>query len=290
MSACSFSSCEYDYLCLGFQWNAKCCKSKINQDGAAIAAAPHNPARAKEAPANATNKNPKVKGITKVAASKSNDEQSVQSTRVGNAVVALKQLRNGHPTKPIEGEPCDRTTAFNKNANQELLVASKKRPRSDCENTSPATEDKESGVTQSELVTDAINELRKKGRSMNEASLAAAVLKRVEEQEAKDDDGKCFIIKKSQHADKPHDTSKVTAKLKWESKFAELLEYKKKFGTPNVTKRLKESGQLYYWLTKQRRMYQALLDGKKTVPSGGAVTLTEEQIKRLNEVGKFVQQ
>lgn len=67
----------------------------------------------------------------------------------------------------------------------------------------------------------------------------------------------------------------------WESKFAELIEYKNQEGHCNVPNTRGAHQPLGRWVMKQRGMYQAMLDGDRAKQKG----LTQERIEKLNSVG-----
>ena len=63
----------------------------------------------------------------------------------------------------------------------------------------------------------------------------------------------------------------------WEENFAELVEFKATHGHTDVPRSWK-SQQLFQWVSKQRREYRKLKEGKKAF-------ITEERIERLNQIG-----
>ena len=67
----------------------------------------------------------------------------------------------------------------------------------------------------------------------------------------------------------------------WESKFAELIEYKNQEGNCNVPNTRGPHQPLGRWVMKQRGMYQAMLDGDRAKQKG----LTQERIEKLNSIG-----
>jgi hypothetical protein len=72
----------------------------------------------------------------------------------------------------------------------------------------------------------------------------------------------------------------VTKEDKWEAKFEELLEFKKKHGHVNIPSRLKENQKLSHWVCYQRQRYRRL-------EVGYLYSMTAEQIDRLNEIGEL---
>ncbi|KAL3784308.1 hypothetical protein HJC23_004972 [Cyclotella cryptica] len=64
----------------------------------------------------------------------------------------------------------------------------------------------------------------------------------------------------------------------WESRFEDLLEFKRRFGHANVPWQWKENVSLAQWVNSQRKKYKDLADGKRN-------NLSVEQISRLNGIG-----
>mmetsp|Transcript_15378 Transcript_15378/g.44504 ORF Transcript_15378/g.44504 Transcript_15378/m.44504 type:complete len:468 (-) Transcript_15378:191-1594(-) len=67
----------------------------------------------------------------------------------------------------------------------------------------------------------------------------------------------------------------------WETKFAELVEYKTEQNHCNVPNTRGPHQPLGRWVMKQRGMYQAMLDGDRAKQKG----LTQERVDKLNSVG-----
>ena len=67
----------------------------------------------------------------------------------------------------------------------------------------------------------------------------------------------------------------------WETKFAELVEYKNERHDCNVPNTRGPHQPLGRWVMKQRGMYQAMLDGDRIKQKG----LTQERIDKLNSIG-----
>lgn len=67
----------------------------------------------------------------------------------------------------------------------------------------------------------------------------------------------------------------------WDTRFEDLLEFKRRFGHVNVPWQWKENVSLAQWVNSQRKKYKELGDGKKN-------NLSDEQIERLNSIGEFI--
>lgn len=68
---------------------------------------------------------------------------------------------------------------------------------------------------------------------------------------------------------------------KWNRMFAQLVEYKERFGHCNVPSKWKENIKLSQWVSQQRFKYKARQQGRKKIGD----TIKTEQIERLNSIG-----
>ena len=67
----------------------------------------------------------------------------------------------------------------------------------------------------------------------------------------------------------------------WDTRFEDLLEFKRRYGHVNVPWQWKENVSLAQWVNSQRKKYKDLGDGKKN-------NLSNEQIDRLNSIGEIM--
>jgi hypothetical protein len=67
----------------------------------------------------------------------------------------------------------------------------------------------------------------------------------------------------------------------WDDRFITLLDFRRRFGHPNVPWQWKENVALAQWVNSQRKKYKDLMEGRRN-------NLSEEQISRLNSIGELV--
>ena len=67
----------------------------------------------------------------------------------------------------------------------------------------------------------------------------------------------------------------------WDDRFVALLDFRRRFGHPNVPWQWKENVALAQWVNSQRKKYKDLTEGRRN-------TLSEEQISRLNSIGELI--
>lgn len=66
----------------------------------------------------------------------------------------------------------------------------------------------------------------------------------------------------------------------WDSRFEDLIDFKRRYGHVNVPWQWKENVPLAQWVNSQRKKYKDLSDGKRN-------NLSAEQINRLTGIGEF---
>jgi hypothetical protein len=167
-------------------------------------------------------------------------------------------------------------------------------------------ESEEDDAQQSDIaaVTEAIKTL-KDTKGVNEATFLKEVMKakakevflkevmKAKATEVKTGGGKCVRAKKRVKKRPAPKTPEALVddediqKRTWETRFEELLEYKKRFEHVNVPYGWKENRNLGKWASLQRKQYKALMEGKITTLNGQTINLSEGQIRRLIGIGEI---